>query len=169
MHGDSLASGCASQSIFAPASPEVPTLVVGEGALAAREGCRCWDVCMAWAGKGAAVGLQQQPLSPLGCWCGGLFAASREMHPLMSLSHGGLGALSAGGERLMMLIATSKCFSRHMTGRAALRSALLRGCCSSASLGTRAGPLCLGCIPCHLLPHSKDESLWTRGQVVLLN
>lgn len=77
--------------------------------------------------------------------------ASSEMHPLIFLSQGGLGALSAGGESLIMLIATSKCFTRYMTGRAALRSALLRGYCSSASRSTKAGPLCLGCIASHLL------------------
>lgn len=64
----------------------------------------------------------QWGLSPLGQWHRGLFAASSEMHPLISQSQGGLGALSAGEERLIMIIAESKCFSRHMTGRAALSS-----------------------------------------------
>lgn len=107
-------------------------------------------------------------LSPLGHWRRGVIAASSAMHPLMSQSQGGLGALSAGGERLITLIAISKYFTSPMTGRAALRSVLLRGCCSSASRGTEAGPLCLGCIACLLL---QDESMWACGHVdrLLLN
>lgn len=107
---------------------------------------------------------QEQPSqSPWVLAQGGLFATSSEMCPLISLSQGGLAALGAGGEILITLVATSKCFTRHMTGRAALRSALLRGCYHSASPGTKAGPHFLGWTACHLLPPLQDESMWAHG------
>lgn len=166
MCGNSSASVCERQSIFAPASPGAPALVVEEGALAARKRGRCWDACVAWAAEGAASGNGSSScLSLLGYWHGGLFAASTEMHPLTCLCQWGLGALGAGGETLVTLIATSQCFTRHMTRRAALRSALLRGCCSSASPGPKAGPLCPGWTACHLLPLLQNESMWARGHV----
>lgn len=87
MLGDSLASVCESQSVFAPASPGAPRLV-GEGdALAARKGCRCRDTRVARAGKRHGPGGQPRGTAvaaasvPLGTACGGLFAATSEMHP----------------------------------------------------------------------------------------
>lgn len=108
MLGGSLASVCQSQSIFASASPGAPTLVDEEEAPAPRKGWKCWDTQLGWQ-------WWQPPLSPWVRSCGGLFAATSETHPLISLSQGGLGVPGAGAERLITPVATSKHFTRDVT------------------------------------------------------